>query len=104
MPGAQVVEDQEQVRAFVVRPLRDLARFSASDQRRGIHGVTSLHDTLEDLRSGGPRERFKLVELYVDRRMQGAGLDRDDNRSLGQRLGRVAMGLKRSTSQRIASL
>jgi hypothetical protein len=41
--------------------------------------------------------------------VQGAGLDRDDNRSLhykrlGGPFGRIAMGLKRCRSQRIASL
>ena len=104
LPRAQIVENQKEVRAFVLRPLGDLARLSASDERRGINGVTSLHHALEDLCSGRPSERLKLVEFYVDRRVQSAGLDRDDNCSLRHRFGCVAMGLKRSTSQRIASL
>ena len=82
LPRAQIVEDQEQLRAFVFCPLRDLARLSASDERRGIDGVTSLHDALEDLGSGRSGERLKLVEFYVDCRMQSARLDGDDNRSL----------------------
>ena len=37
LPRAQIVENQEQVGSLVVRPLRDLARLSAADERRGIH-------------------------------------------------------------------
>jgi hypothetical protein len=104
LPRAQVVENQEQVGAFVVRPLRDLAGLSTADQRRGIHGIASLYDALEDLRSGRPRKRLKLIQLPVDFGVQRARLDRDDNRSLRHRSGLAAMGLSRSTSQRIASL
>ncbi len=87
----EVVENQQQIRADLLRAVRDLASLAAADERRGIDPVAALDDALQYPRSGGDGQRLEFVELGLDGAALGAAVHRDDDRALRHRSASGAM-------------
>jgi hypothetical protein len=101
LPGAQVVEHEQQIRACVFGDIGNLSRFAAADQRCGIDALASLHDALHDIRAGRVRQRFELGQFRFDRAF---GIVRVDCYDDSARLRYVVSGRKCSMSQDSPSL
>lgn len=78
---AQLVEHEHEVRAASARGVRNLARFTTSNQRGGIDGGAPLNDTVQNLRARCLRERFELEQLGLDGPARILRVDGDEQRA-----------------------